>query len=318
VFRAEIYTEAMSQELTVDGKTYVTSKQAAVTSGYAQDYIGQLARKQLIDARRIGGLWYVHMESLEEYQKQAEAFKPQPPAYQPEGNSAPESVISFDGRDYVSAAKAAALTGYHQDYVGQLARGGAVLSRQIGNRWYVDREGILAHKNDKDALLAAVQAESVGIAKQPVDAPMSSPIAVRDEAFTYFNDTNDLLPHTSHKEAEFAMPEAEELRVENKPHYTPVPIRKVSTISSGQRNEAQRTPIRRHTVPLALIAGALATIVIVLSVGYTSLKSGATYTMAEKVRNTAASLASLQGVAALQVIADLIEQQLPTLDYKRK
>src|SRR3989344_4642516 len=153
----------MSDELFLSGKTYVSSKRAADTSGYAQDYIGQLARGGLIDAQRVGGLWYVSMESLSGYKKNADTYQPQPP--QTGENQVPdaESIVSFDGKDYVSAGRAAKITGYNQDYIGQLARRGAILSRQIGNRWYIDRDALVSHKTEKDKMLGAVQSASVGI-----------------------------------------------------------------------------------------------------------------------------------------------------------
>lgn len=182
----------MSDELTIEGTQYVSSKRASEMSGYAQDYIGQLSRGGHINAQRIGGLWYVSMESLNSYKAKAEAYVPPPPPPQPPTRKETESVITFDGKDYISAAKAAELTGYHQDYVGQLARGGKVLSRQIGNRWYVDREGIRAHKEEKDRLLAAVQVESVGIQK-PRSIPTPSPVTV-EPLYTYANEDGTLVP----------------------------------------------------------------------------------------------------------------------------
>ena len=35
----------MSDEMQIEGKPYISSKRASELSGYAQDYIGQLARK---------------------------------------------------------------------------------------------------------------------------------------------------------------------------------------------------------------------------------------------------------------------------------
>ena len=187
----------MSDELFISGKTYISSKQAALTSGYAQDYIGQLARGGLIDSQRVGGLWYVHLSSLTGYKANARDSRPLPPLQVPAHD--PESIVSFDGKDYVSANRAAKITSYNQDYIGQLARSGKILSRQIGNRWYVERSALLMHKKEKDGLLAAVQRESVGLAapqskieayKSTVDRDyMSSGPVLR-----YFRDQHDLIP----------------------------------------------------------------------------------------------------------------------------
>lgn len=302
----------MSQELTIEGKTYISSKRASEISGYAQDYIGQLARKQLIDAQRVGGLWYVFLDSLNSYQKQAAEYKPQPPVFHSALYTSPDSVISLEGKEYVSAARAAELTGYHQDYVGQLARAGTVLSRQIGNRWYVEREGILAHKANKDSLLAAVQAESVGITRPRLDIP--APAA--EESYTYFSDTRDLLP-TSHEEIENDLTSRSHLSSSaiEKKEYTRVPIRRMSTQDvAPYRPRTSSRPRRSSSRPLYLAAGALATIVVVLTVGFTSIKSGSTYTVANRIQNSATAL---EAIGSLEFIADFIERFVPSLQYHR-
>lgn len=54
-------------ELQIDGKTYVSSKQAAKITGYAKDYVGQLCREGHLDARMVGRSWYVLEESIREH-----------------------------------------------------------------------------------------------------------------------------------------------------------------------------------------------------------------------------------------------------------
>ena len=54
-------------ELTLDGKTYVSSKRAAEITGYAKDYIGQMCREGRVEARLVGRSWYVLESSLREH-----------------------------------------------------------------------------------------------------------------------------------------------------------------------------------------------------------------------------------------------------------
>ncbi len=169
----------MSEEVILDGKTYISSKRASEKSGYAQDYIGQLARKGMIDARRIGGLWYIFFDSLNGYKDKADKLVREAPKTDNQAPD-PDSLVFFDGKDYISAHRASEITGYHQDYVGQLARSGKIASQQIGNRWYVDRAGIEAHKTEKDSLLAAVQVESVGLQPKKEEAFIKKPEIVAD------------------------------------------------------------------------------------------------------------------------------------------
>mgnify|MGYP003394373442 CR=1 FL=1 len=260
----------MADEVSFEGKQYISSKRAAQLSGYAQDYVGQLARASLIDARRIGGLWYVLLDSLNAYKSKAESYKPELPKGAQQAPEA-ESVISFDGKEYVSASRAAKTSGYHQDYVGQLARSGKIFSRQIGNRWYVDHEALTAHKEEKDALLGAVQSQSVGI---PV--PDRSPIETVSETepfFTYTNDTRDLLPTTPSSiiidEGVLGPQHDSPYKKEYDPQRHSVAIRVVEST----KNKMALGSKLSFTAPLALAL----TIVIVVTVGFVSLKNSSIY-----------------------------------------
>jgi len=51
-------------ELTIDGKLYVSSKKASELTGYAKDYVGQLCREGHVEARMVGRSWYVLETSI--------------------------------------------------------------------------------------------------------------------------------------------------------------------------------------------------------------------------------------------------------------
>ena len=134
----------MTDEVQLEGETYISSKRASEISGYAQDYVGQLARSGKIEARRVAGLWYVHRASLVEHQERADSYVPAPHV-ESDARTA-DSIVGLDGNQYVSANRASKLSGYNQDYIGQLARSSAIPAQQIGNRWYVNAESLLDHK----------------------------------------------------------------------------------------------------------------------------------------------------------------------------
>lgn len=307
----------MADEITVEGGKYVSSKRASESTGYSQDYIGQLARKNLVDSRRIGGLWYVSMDSLAAYKERSDASKAKP-TYAPSGASQQvDAIVSFDGKDYISAARAAQLTGYHQDYVGQLARGGKVLSRQVGTRWYVEREGVLSHKKEKDSLLAAVQAESVGLVR-----PHGSLIgrsekiarsALYDAAgphFTYTSESGDLMPVLT---AASPGERADE-------HKVPIRIleNKSKTTERITRNNHVSQPKSRWATGFSWVSAAAATIVIVLSVGYISVANSAQYAKIEAVSNQSASALVSGASEALSRLLNGIENLIaPEMLYER-
>lgn len=54
-------------EITLEGKVYISSKRAAELTGYAKDYIGQLARSKKITATRVGRAWYVLQADIQQH-----------------------------------------------------------------------------------------------------------------------------------------------------------------------------------------------------------------------------------------------------------
>lgn len=244
----------MTQEIDLGGTIYISSRRGAEITGYAQDYIGQLARAGHIEARRVAGLWYVLEESLRIHKEKADQFVPTPP--QKIESPEMETSVSFDGRDYISAARAARVTGYSQDYVGQLARSEKILSRLVGNRWYVDRAGIVEHKRHNDSLLAAVQAESVGISTplQQVSAPVSD----EEPHYSYLTDASELYPtlaveedgiditDTSQSETPHVTEETKTLSEESPESENHIPIRVLRPIAEKKVAKATKSTYPRQ------------------------------------------------------------------------
>ena len=54
--------------------------------------------------------------------------------------------LTFDDQIYLSSKRAAQITGYAKDYVGQLCREGRVVARLIGRNWYVLESSIREHR----------------------------------------------------------------------------------------------------------------------------------------------------------------------------
>lgn len=292
----------MSDEVVIGGISYISSKRASVLSGYAQDYIGQLARAGLIDAQRIGGLWYVSLESLQKYQERKDAEKPVPPQYTPE--SSQDSLVFLDGREYFSAARASEVTGYHQDYIGQLARSGKIASRQVGNRWYVERDSVIAHKKSKDDLLAAVQADAVGISvrrelnTEAQEAPLLS----------YHQENNALIP-------EIRTPEG---RVDTEDVGRMIPIRAYDMTSRSITTPMRYQPCTAMPIPkkysnFNILATSAATIVVLLSLGLYSFSQDSKYAVSGAQTAFTASVGT-----ALDSFSMWIQEVLSKkLDYTR-
>lgn len=315
--------DVMAQEIDIGGVKYVSSKRAAQVSGYAQDYIGQLCRGGLIEAQRVGGLWYLVLDSLYAYKQKADSYVPTAPRK----TSVPDasSLVSFDGNDYVSAARAADLTGYHQDYVGQLAREGKVLSRQVGTRWYVEREGVLAHKKEKDALLAAVQSEAVGLARRIDKQPesLAIPSHIGDQTFLkYTTESGDLIPalHEA-KEPDLPLDNNTEISEAADGGQT-ISIRVLrgspESTERSSRKEESHAKRKQSSYRVAFVAatGLVGTVVIVISLGYASFQPHNLFTTLY-TRESGSALAG-KAIETFDGISLMLEKILvPTITYQR-
>lgn len=54
-------------EILIEQKKYVSSKQAAKLTGYAKDYVGQLCREGRVPARLVGRGWYVLESAIQDH-----------------------------------------------------------------------------------------------------------------------------------------------------------------------------------------------------------------------------------------------------------
>lgn len=68
--------------------------------------------------------------------------------------------ILIDEKKYVSSKRAAKITGYAKDYIGQLCREGRVPARLVGRSWYVLESAIQDHRFGDSAEGAKESAES--------------------------------------------------------------------------------------------------------------------------------------------------------------
>lgn len=338
----------MSDEMRIDGKTYISSKRAAVLSGYAQDYVGQLARSGSIDARRVGGVWMVTLESIQQYKKDAEEGKInraerlslQASASREQGQ---DSFVGLDGNNYISANRASILSGYNQDYIGQMARSGSIPSRQVGNRWYVDRESLLQHKKEKDSLLATVQAGSVGLKKS---TDVHGDRHLPDTPFPLLNYTRDegnLLPEINNSSectglSSLMRSKKEEGSLGNisggsivfqhdKSIYRAeniLPIHRGESFARKENNVlvlrpshalASPRPVQPWGKTISLIAASALTIVIVVSLGFETMRSQAEYAVSTSTPE--ARLTAFVG-GVFDPVLDAIETWLaPEVSYRR-
>lgn len=54
--------------------------------------------------------------------------------------------LTLGGKKYISSKRAAEISGYTKDYIGQLARAGSLQAKMVGRSWYIEVDAIEAHK----------------------------------------------------------------------------------------------------------------------------------------------------------------------------
>jgi len=54
--------------------------------------------------------------------------------------------LTFEGKRFLSSAEAAKVVGYSPDYIGQLCRGGKLVSKRVGKSWFVEESSMRSYK----------------------------------------------------------------------------------------------------------------------------------------------------------------------------
>ena len=151
----------MNNELYFSGKKFISAKRASEISGYTADYIGQLCRLKKLENRRIGKAWFVAENSLLEHIKNSTLKPSERPVPTPTLKSStqilpssyfsPPPILGLKPEQeifYVSAKRASEITGYTQDYIGQLCRSNNLDCKQVGKRWFISEVSLREHKEN--------------------------------------------------------------------------------------------------------------------------------------------------------------------------
>jgi hypothetical protein len=120
-------------------------------------------------------------------------------------------VLSVGGKDYVKASVIARDLGYTADYVGQLCRNRKVNAKLVGRTWYVDRNSIHLHKENryrsthsksieslKESIEVVTTESSTSIPIRTLHSATASPRFAKKPAYTeYSEDPSELIPEVS-------------------------------------------------------------------------------------------------------------------------
>lgn len=118
--------------------------------------------------------------------------------------------LIFDNERYVSSKRAAEITGYAKDYVGQLCREGRVTAKLVGRNWYVLESSLRAHRfgTNEEAETPSVPATAAPeaperpqtLVPEPIP-PVITPIAALVEPPRYIAEEPAVVPPLAPKPA---------------------------------------------------------------------------------------------------------------------
>ena len=154
-------------------------------------------------------------------------------------------VITINGKKFTKAANVAREFGYASDYVGQLARSGAVRAERVGRAWYVDRDEVAAHKGEKRRSVAA--RARAGLVERVHVVKRANETVRHVSGISYHDGDAPLMPqilHTPLREAPVSRHDTEEVFLPEETLLNELPS---DTLGEKQEEELQvyRVPIRK-------------------------------------------------------------------------
>lgn len=156
--------------------------------------------------------------------------------------------IDLQGKKYISSKRAAKITGYAQDYVGQLARGEKIPATRVGRSWYVSERDILEHagklpsetvKLGQEATESHSLSTGVSQGKRTLHSLQNAP---RGDSFKtwssiqYLSDESDLIP-SSVKTEEKAIDQKAEISSKN----IAIPLRRIHSKTLPSSSPIERS-----------------------------------------------------------------------------
>jgi len=167
--------------------------------------------------------------------------------------------LTLDGVKYISAKRAAEITQYSKDYIGQLCREGKILANRIGRNWYVAEKSIIRHKteNGTDVPIASqlkqekntrlLDSLSKGHEEKELNFSRSKGRVYNEPLATYHSDDRPLLPDLKREERKETEDKKESLQKDD--GYT-VHISVVDSHANVPTKYIDKKPARAVTVYL--------------------------------------------------------------------
>jgi hypothetical protein len=176
-------------------KKYISTDRAHEITGYSVDYIGQLCRSGKLSCTSVDGEWAVDLAHLKEYvlTKGGELFAHESvPTFELSENPSDQSVV-IAGKKYITTVRAAQMSSYAQDYIGQLVRAKKVDSVNMRGRWYVHLDSLLSYIQAQENNALQNTIAKTGFVTPSPSLKRQVPVS-HQSPLRYEQDTSDLFP----------------------------------------------------------------------------------------------------------------------------
>lgn len=148
-------------------------------------------------------------------------------------------------KTYISSKRAAAITGYAKDYIGQLCREGRVEAKLVGRSWYVYEPSLKKHRFKEEG--AAI--EEVTPVENKEEAPaeisglseISNEQAILEDSPKYQAEETPILPNISTEKDSQEVPESER---EQEVEEVDIPMERTSEVQTAWEEWFQKDPAR--------------------------------------------------------------------------
>ncbi|OHA89565.1 MAG: hypothetical protein A2741_00610 [Candidatus Zambryskibacteria bacterium RIFCSPHIGHO2_01_FULL_43_27] len=152
------------------------------------------------------------------------------------------SDLYFDGKKFISSSRAAKISGYVNDYIGQLCRDGKLDCRMVGRSWYVSYDSLQEHRKLNNLASKNRSKKSVVLSTRAYSVPESS---VHDVQII--------------SDEPIALPEAKQSDGSLEVYKVPISISEIAPVTIVSKHKIVDSHHRKFAVQFPnLVAGAIA------------------------------------------------------------
>lgn len=179
--------------------------------------------------------------------------------------------LDIKGKKYISSKRAAEITGYAKDYIGQLARSGKIVAVRFGRAWYVEEKALSAHVRSEGKQEVAIIESPLSSSKMGY-TPVLSPHLYKPYNFPrtwgevrYMEDDADLYPQISKAQTNQTVEKPREavpisisptatIEKRNSMHKIEDKIKRIQILEDGIIRREQVVRVPEPKKPAALVA----------------------------------------------------------------